>query len=316
MSWRPAASHDVLKARARMLQGIRAFFMAREVREVETPVFSQAGNTDPSITPVAATINGNPGFLQTSPEFPMKRLLAAGSGDIYQICKAFRDSESGRYHNPEFTLLEWYRLGFDHHRLMDEVIQLIREVGGSEASQLQVETYAYHALFLRSLGLDVLSASDAVLEALAQARGVHPGCPLARDAWLDLLLSHCITSRFPADQLTVIVDYPATQAALARLNADGVTAARFEIYWGGVELANGYHELLDGDEQRQRLQQEARKRAEHHLPAIRQDEHFLQAVEAGLPDCAGVALGLDRLLMKLIGADHIDEVIAFPFARA
>ncbi len=296
-----------------MLQRIRAFFMQRSVLEVETPLLSSAGNTDPSIASIQ--LSGD-GYLHTSPEFPMKRLLANGSSDIYQICKVFRQGEAGRYHNPEFTLLEWYRLGFNVPQLVDEVLELIRTLAADEGMALTEARLSYQSLFVTALGIDPLSADENELAWAADARGLHPGCDILRDDWLDLLLSHCITPDFPPDRLTVITDYPASQAALARLNADGQTAARFEVYWGGVELANGYRELTDGAEQRRRVQQELAEREQRKLPLVPVDERFLQAVDAGLPDCAGVALGIDRLLMKLLGAEHIREVISFPADRA
>ncbi len=292
-----------------MLQRIRAFFMQRGVLEVETPLLSAAGNTDPSIESIRLF---GEGYLHTSPEFPMKRLLAAGSGDIYQICKVFRRGEAGRYHNPEFTMLEWYRLGFDAPQLIDEVLVLIRMLAADDGMQMTEARITYQSLFVTTLGLDPLTADLTELEGVALELGLHPGCDMPRDDWLDLLLSHCITPDFPPDRLTVITDYPASQAALARLNADGQTAARFEVYWGGVELANGYHELTDGAEQRRRVQQELRERQQRNLSSVPVDERFLQAIDAGLPDCAGVALGIDRLLMKLLGAEHIREVISFP----
>ena len=293
-----------------MLHRIRAFFMARGVLEVETPLLSRAGNTDPSIASLEVCDGG---WLHTSPEFPMKRLLAAGSGDIYQICKVFRGGESGRFHNPEFTLLEWYRLGFDDRRLADEVVTLIGEVA---ERRFDVVSVSYRDLFLDALGIDPLRTGVVELQTLANARGIAPDGDMSRDDWLDLLLSHVVTPSFPADRLTVVTDYPASQAALARLNGDGEMAARFEIYWGPLELANGYFELRDPVEQRRRVAAEQSARRQRGLPSIRADERFLQAIDHGLPDCAGVALGLDRLLMKVMGAEHIDEVIAFPWNRA
>jgi len=293
-----------------MLHRIRAFFMARGVLEVETPLLSRAGNTDPSIASLEVCDGG---WLHTSPEFPMKRLLAAGSGDIYQICKVFRGGESGRFHNPEFTLLEWYRLGFDDRRLADEVVTLIGEVA---ERRFDVVSVSYRDLFLDALGIDPLRTGVVELQTLANARGIAPDGDMSRDDWLDLLLSHVVTPSFPADRLTVVTDYPASQAALARLNGDGEMAARFEIYWGPLELANGYFELRDPVEQRRRVAAEQSARRQRGLPSIRADERFLQAIDHGLPDCAGVALGLDRLLMKVLGAEHIEEVIAFPRNRA
>ena len=309
MSWKPSAGHGALQARARMLQGVRAFFFARDVLEVETPLLSRGGNSDPAIESLRVC---NGGWLHTSPEFAMKRLLAAGSGDIFQVCKVFRSAEAGRFHNPEFTILEWYRLGLDERQLADEVAALIHHLADVDDAALPVRRIPYASLFEDAFGIDPLDTSIDRLEALAQARGVHPGCEMAHDDWLDLLLSHCITPEFSEQCLTVVTDYPASQAALARLNSDGRTAARFELYWGTVELANGYHELIDAGEQRRRVERERRTRRQRGQADVSPDEHFLQAVEAGLPDCAGVALGLDRLLMKLLGVAHIREVVAFP----
>ncbi len=305
MSWRPGANREALEARARLLHGIRAFFMARGVLEVETPLHCRAGNTDPAIESFRVCDGG---YLHTSPEFAMKRLLAAGSGDIFQICKVFRRGEAGRHHNPEFTLLEWYRLGFDDRRLADEVVTLIETLAGQS---LPLHRTSYRQLFIEALGIDPLSADVESLAAAADAAGLHPGGGMSRNDWLDLLLSHCITPGFPAGRLTVVSDYPASQAALARLRPDGETAARFEVYWGALELANGYHELTDGAEQRRRIAAEQAERRRRGMPPVRADAHFMAAIDAGLPECAGVALGVDRLLMKLGGAGHIGEVIAF-----
>lgn len=299
-----------------MLQSIRAFFDARDVLEVETPQLSAGANTDPSLASFAVDAGEAKRYLHTSPEFAMKRLLAAGVGDCYQVCKVFRAGESGRWHNPEFTLLEWYRLGFDDVRLSDEVVALIRALGAADAVSLPVVRLSYRQLFQEILGVDPLTAKPGHLAVIARQQGVHPGCEMNGDAWLDLLISHCIAPAFPDDRLTIVSDFPASQAALARLHPDGVTAARFEIYWGSVELANGYHELSDADEQRRRVMAEQQQRVQMGLVQLPADERFLQAMDAGIPDCAGVALGLDRLLMKLMGAQHVDAVIAFPFERA
>jgi lysyl-tRNA synthetase class 2 len=306
----------VLIKRAQILQEIRAFFLQRSVLEVETPSLSQAATTDPSIHSIEAGFADGLRYLHTSPEFPMKRLLSAGSGDIFQICKVFRASESGRYHNPEFSLLEWYRLGFNHKRLADEVVELIRHLAPAELLSSPVKKISYQALFKEGLGIDPLDISSQNLEVLARQRGVHPGCSLPHDAWLDLLLSHCLIPALPMDSLTVVHAYPASQAALARIDAAGQTAARFEVFWGPLELANGYFELTDAAEQRQRFEMELRTRQEQGLAQIPIDENLIFALQEGLPDCAGVALGLDRLLMRLLSANHINDVLAFPFERA
>lgn len=320
-AWAPGASLAALQARARLLARVRGFFAARDVMEVETPLLASTSGTDPALEPLRTRYQG-PGhaaglalFLQTSPEFAMKRLLAAGSGAIYQICKAFRDGESGRRHNPEFTIVEWYRPGFDLSDLIAEVAELVRLALAMPT--LVVERIPYQQLFARVLELDVLRADPTQLRAAAQRAGVAGVADLVldRDGWLDLLMSHALEPTLGRDRLTFITDYPASQAALARLNPDGQTAARFELYYQGVELANGFHELVDTDEQAARFETDncARRRAGRRpLPV---DCHLLAALEHGIPDCAGVALGLDRLLMLGLQATDLDQVIGFTLPR-
>lgn len=308
--------------RARLLAQIRAFFHQQGIMEVETPVCSHAATTDPSIHSLVTRYTGPgapsgvPLYLHTSPEFPMKRLLAAGSGPIYQLCKVFRDGESGRLHNPEFTLLEWYRPGFDHHRLMDEVEQLVQWV---LPERRPVRRVSYQALFEQLLGLNPHAATAEQLRDLALQQDV-PGIAQLdlphRDAWLDLLMTHCIEPALGAG-LCFVYDYPASQAALARIRPDDPPVAeRFELYIDGVEVANGFHELADGAEQRRRFEQDLQARSAAGQPLVPMDEQLLAALDRGLPDCAGVALGIDRLLMRVVGAEHIDQVIAFPLGRA
>ncbi|MGD8309071.1 MAG: EF-P lysine aminoacylase EpmA [Chromatiales bacterium] len=321
--WRPAATLPHLAARARLLARIRAFFDRAGVMEVETPVCSAGAATDPALESLETRYRGPdapPGgrlFLQTSPELPMKRLLAAGSGPIYQICRVFRGGERGQRHNPEFTLLEWYRPGVDHHRLMDEVEALVRAVSDRPWT---LRRLSYAALFQEHLGVDPHRATAPELARLAERGGV-PGIGSleldGRDAWLDLLLTHCIEPRLAGEGMVFVHDYPASQAALARLRpGDPPVAERFELYLDGVELANGFHELADAAEQRRRFEGDLARRRSRGLSRVPVDERFLQALEAGLPDCAGVALGVDRLLMALTGARSIDEVLAFPVDRA
>jgi lysyl-tRNA synthetase class 2 len=321
--WRPAASVYTLRERARLLERIRAFFRAADVLEVETPACSRHAGTDPAIGSLRTRFTG-PGrgtgttlYLQTSPEFPMKRLLAAGSGPIYQICRVFRDGEAGRLHNPEFSLLEWYRPGFDHHRLMDEVAALVSAVAQRPLAQRRV---SYRELFLELLRLDPHTADVRALRACALAQGV-PGAAELRfersDPWLDLLLTHCVEPRLEPQVMTFVFDYPVSQAALARVRADEpAVAERFELYLGGMELANGFHELTDAAEQSARFRRDLAQRAAAGLEPVPMDLYLLAALEAGLPDCSGVAVGLDRLLMWLTGAEHIREVLAFDLERA
>ena len=318
--WRPGASFETLKLRATLLARIRSFFSARDVLEVDTPALSHAASTDPALQSFSVVYNG-PGptgatlYLHTSPEFPMKRLLAAGSGSIYQLCKVFRDGEFGGHHNPEFTLLEWYRTGFDHLDLMDEVEQLLTSVLGEIAPPDTLHHWTSRALFLEYAGIDPFTASAAGLQDLLQAQhGIScPALPAEEpDAWLDLVMTHIIEPRL-GNGLVFVRDYPVSQAALARLRpGTPPVAARFEVYLNGVELANGFHELADSTEQRMRFEKERERRRSSGLADVPVDEHLLSALASGLPDCAGVALGVDRLLMIASQADSLGEVIAFP----
>lgn len=323
IDWRPTASLEVLKLRARMLERLRAFFSARGVLEVDTPALSRAGATDPHLASFAVSWHGPaPGtlWLHTSPEFPMKRLLAAGSGSIYQICKVFRDGEVGRLHNPEFTLLEWYRVGFDCHRLMDETAALIADALTECRAPGAPEKLSYRAAFERHAGIDPLTADAAAFAACARRHGIRapagmPGDDV--DPWRDLLLTHVVEPQLGRGRVTLLHDYPASQAALARLRpGDPPVAERFEAYLDGIELANGFHELHDAAEQRARFERDLAKRKEQGLPAVPADERLLVALAAGLPDCAGVALGVDRLVMLAAGASSIQDVLAFPIERA
>ena len=325
-AWRPSADLATLRLRAELLARIRTFFAARGVLEVETPALSAAAITEPNLASFSTVYTGpglrcgQPLYLHTSPEFPMKRLLAAGSGCIYQIARVFRDGEAGRRHNPEFTLLEWYRVGFDHHRLMDEVAELATELLAGRLALAEPERLSYRELFQRHLDLNPHQAGVAELAACAGARGVPipPGMPADdADPWLDLLLTHGIEPRLGAGRLTFVYDYPASQAALARLRPDDpLVGERFEVYLNGVELANGFHELGDAGEQRRRFEAENAARRSLGLPVMPVDENLLAALEAGLPDCAGVALGFDRLAMLAAGKTALAEVLAFPVERA
>lgn len=321
MNWTPSATLDIVKLRARMLAGIRAFFANRGVLEVETPNLSAAATPDPALHSLATrytgagTPHGQTLYLHTSPEYPMKRLLAAGSGDIYQLCKVFRDGEAGRRHNPEFTLLEWYRVGFDHHDLMAEVAELVSELW---AGDRKVEKLSYQDAFEHFAGIDPHGADMSALAECARRHGIATdGLGLTdSDGWRDLLLTHVVEPNLGRGRLTFIYDYPATQAALARVRpGDPPLASRFELYVEGIELANGFHELNNATEQRRRLQENRRRRIEQGLPDVPLDEAFLNAV-GNLPDCAGVALGVDRLVMLAAGAHSLQAVLAFPIDRA
>lgn len=325
IDWRPAASLEMLRLRARILARIRAFFSRHEVLEVDTPALSGAAATDPALHSFATTYHG-PGprsgtncFLHTSPEFPMKRLLAAGAGSIYQICKVFRDGEYGSLHNPEFTLLEWYRTGYDHLDLMDEVEHLLREILDEIAPLSCVNHWTYRDLFREFAGVDPFTVTLSELQSLLLSRhAVAPvGLPATDlDPWLDLTLTHVIEPRLGSG-LVFVRDYPASQAALARLRpGNPPLASRFEVYLDGIELANGFHELADAGEQRHRFMAECGRRGESGDRMVTIDEHLLAALESGLPDCAGVALGIDRLLLVAGAKQGLQDVIAFPFDRA
>ncbi len=319
--WRPGADLSALRARAAMLADIRGYFDAAGVLEVETPLACSTAGTDPALQPLIARYKGpvfpkgTDLYLQTSPEFAMKRLLAAGSGPIFQICKAFRDGEAGRLHNPEFTILEWYRPGFDAAELMAEVADVVRLA--LAVADMPVEYRTYSELFRARFGLDAFAATDEQLRALAVHQHIlgAEGMDLDRDGWLDLLLSHFIQPTLGEHGLCFVTDYPASQAALARLNPDGRTAARFELFLHGVELANGFHELGDAEEQAGRFEADNCRRRARGLPGIKIDRRLLGALQHGLPDCAGVAVGLDRVLMQRLGIDDIDGAQAFSLQR-
>jgi lysyl-tRNA synthetase class 2 len=321
--WRPTADADALRLRAGVNARIRAFFAARDVLEVETPMLSAGGNTDPNLrsfrTDYSGPVHGGeaPRWLRTSPEHALKRLLCAGIGDCFELGRVFRDGESGRRHNPEFTMLEWYRVGWDHHALMDEVAALVAEVMSLAAREVRVRRTSYRDLFRERLGLDPFTAPidelRAPLDGFAiEARG------LERDDWLDLLVTHRLQPDFAPGELRFVHGFPPSQCALARVAGFGedAVAERFEAFLGSQELANGYHELCDADEQRTRFERDLARRRARGLDPPRVDERFLAALRAGLPACAGVALGIERLLLAMRGADDLSEVLAFPFSRA
>ena len=314
MNWPPLATHGTLMRRAAMLAAARAFFQERRVLEVETPILSSAAVSDPQLESLATHIAGLPGefYLQTSPEYFMKRLLAAGSGDIYQICKVFRDEQRGRWHNPEFTMIEWYRIGFDDAALMDEVEALIGTLLAPQRRLPPAERLSYSAALERHAGVDAHRSSDAQLTAAAQRHGIVCDARLDRDGKLDLLMGLIVGPRLGRDRPCFICDYPASQAALARLKPGlPAVAARFELYLDGLELANGFHELQDAAEQRARFDQDLRVRAARGQVRTPIDEKLLAALEHGLPDCAGVALGFDRLVALALPADSLRHALAF-----
>lgn len=315
--WRPTASLENFRLRAELLTKLRAFFQARKVLEVDTPALSRAGATDRHIHSFEVDARGGPYYLHTSPEFPMKRLLAAGSGDIYQLCKVFRDGEAGRRHNPEFTLLEWYRLGFGLRQLMEEVAELIHALLPESAAAPEYLTY--REVFLEHAGLDPFTTEPAACAAALKSAGRHPlpEGELDLDGWLDLLAGELVYPALGQGRLTFIYEYPANQAALARLKpGEPAVAERFEAFLGGMELANGFHELADSREQRRRFEEDRAWRKAHGLVDMPLDTRLIAALEHGLPDCSGVALGFDRLVMIAAGAGSLEEVLAFPTHRA
>ena len=321
-SWRPSASRARLIERATLLARAREFFARRGVLEVDTPFIVSTAVSDAHVHSASVQLVSERGapaqfFLHTSPEYAMKRLLAAGSGDIYQICHVARAFESGRLHNPEFTLIEWYRLGFSLDALMSEVDALVRLLLGEQARGRGSERLSYRDAFLGATGLDPLAAPAEALAAASVAAGLHAGRDTGRDECLDFLMGTVVGPRLGRDSLTFVYGYPASQAALARLDpADPRTAQRFELYADGIELANGFHELAAAAEQRARFEQDALERRRRGLPVHAPDEQLLAALASGLPDCSGVALGFDRVLMLASGAAHIREVLSFTTGQA
>jgi elongation factor P--(R)-beta-lysine ligase len=318
--WRPTATRERLALRAALLTNTRAFFAARGVLEVETPYCVRHAVTDPQLhsLQVTSSLEQAPLYLHTSAEYAMKRLLASGSGDIYQLCHVFRDGEQGPLHNREFTMLEWYRVGWSMRQLMTEVATLLRELVGARC-RAETEYVSYAEVLRRGAGVDVLCDTDDVLAARATELGFDRALVqhCGRDELLDLLMATRVGPSLGRNGLCFLTHYPASQAALARLDAsDPRVALRFEVYLDGIELANGFEELTDAAAQRARFEndQQLRLRAGAEVPAA--DERLLQALAAGLPPCSGVAVGFDRVLMLAAGAGHIDEVLAFPASRA
>ncbi len=304
--WRPTASVQALRQRAELLERVRAFFARRGVIEVQTPLLTESGVTDVHIESIAT--DSPAGWLRTSPEYFHKRLLAAGVGDLYELGPVFRRGEAGRHHQPEFTLLEWYRVGWSWRQLAEEVVELIHDVLETDAGHRPVRWRGWNDCFLETLDIDALSADTRELERHADDA---PG-GLDRDALLDWLFATRIQPGFEDGAITVVHDYPASQAALARISEDDPRVAeRFEVFLGSRELANGYHELGDAAEQRMRFERDNRVRAVNQRSKMPIDERLLKALESGLPDCSGVALGFDRLLMAALGAASIAQVVSF-----
>lgn len=336
IGWQPSADLHLLRQRASLLHHIRHWFAGQDVLEVETPQISAGATTDPhidSFVVASSTASGsavrqtNPQrCLRTSAEFHMKRLLASGSGDIYEMGKVFRVDESGRHHNPEFTMLEWYRVGLSHHQLIDDVeafLKSLHESGSSCTSGYPgLTTISYRDLWKSHCDIDIAHASCAELTSCLERLGCDVPDLIADefDSLLDLGMSVYICHQLATDRYTCIVDYPASQASLARIDDSDSSfpvACRFEFYFGPLELANGYHELTDAAEQRQRFAADNAERQAAGKPVMTIDEAFLLSLEAGLPDCAGVAIGIDRLLMILLpDVKSLQQVLTFHWSQA
>jgi len=317
--WQPSADRAALVLRARLNALIRAFFAERDVLEVETPLLSQHGTTDRHIDSFAVPAGEGraPRWLRTSPEFALKRLLAAGVGDCYELGRVFRYGEAGRRHNPEFSMLEWYRVGWDHQRLMGEVAELVQTALALVGREVRPVRQSYRDLFRQQLQIDPWHAGVEQLQSVMDGFAIRAE-GLEHGDWLDLIFSHRLQPGFAVDELRLIYDFPASHCALARLRREGecLVAERFEAFLGPVELANGYHELLDADEQAARFAADVDWRQRHARPGPPADALLLAALRSGLPSCAGVALGVDRLLAALLDGRDLPGVLAFDWHRA
>ena len=323
-SWAPSATRDALHLRASLNRVVREFLHARDVLEVETPVMSQAGNTDPNIASFSLEFSGRTDgaprtrWLRTSPEYALKRLLAAGFGDCYELGRVFRDGEAGGRHNPEFSMLEWYRVGWDLRQLIEETAALVQAALILVGRSAPLRVVRFRDLYRDALGVDPFTADATTLRAALGDVLIDPQ-GLVHDDWLDLLMTHRLQPAFKTGEMLALIDYPASQCALARIaeDADGQRVARrFELYLGPLELANGYHELLDADEQAIRFENDAHVRRARGVDVPPTDTRLLDALASGMPACAGVALGMDRLLMAMLSTDRIADVLAFDFPRA
>lgn len=325
MQWQPTMNWQHAKARAKVLAEIRSFFDARNVVEVDTPVLSHSTVTDAHLDAFRTEYSYSQTshcdqsislYAQTSPEFSMKRLLASGYGCCYQICKAFRHEQHGRYHNPEFTILEWYRIGFDHFRLMDELAEFLTSIIGCQ----RAERISYQKLFIREVAIDPLATSTDELTSLISSYGKLSDWLVREDnidTLLQFIMAEIIEPQIGQEMPCFVYNFPASQASLARISRDDPRVAeRFECYFNGIELANGFHELTDAEQQKTRFEQDNKTRSQLGKTPQIIDENLLCALSAGLPDCAGVALGIDRLVMLALSANSIEQVLTFPVERA
>ncbi|WP_301098228.1 elongation factor P--(R)-beta-lysine ligase [Otariodibacter sp.] len=317
--WKPTASIPTLLKRSKIIYDIRKFFTDRGLLEVDTPTMSEFSVTDVHLSTFSTQFlspfdsKAKTLHLITSPEYHMKRLLASGSGAIFQLCHVFRNEESGKYHNPEFTMLEWYRPYFDMYRLINEVDDLLQYILDCEPA----ESFSYQFVFQTYVGLDPLSATKSQLVAKAQEYGLQCDDNDHRDTLLQFLFTKVVEPNIGLERPTAIYHFPASQAALAQVSAeDPRMAERFEFYYKGIELANGFHELSDAKEQFRRFEQDNVYRQQLGLPPQELDSRFLAALKSGIPNCSGVAVGVDRLIMIALGAERIEEVMAFGIESA
>lgn len=318
LNWKSTSSIQNLLKRAKIIADIRQFFVDRGLLEVETPILSEFSVTDVHLSTFQTEFT--PPFDQkktlhliTSPEYHMKRLLAEGSGPIFQICKVFRNEESGKRHNPEFTMLEWYRPFFDMYRLINEVDDLLQQILDCPPA----ESLSYQFVFQEYVGVDPLSASKAELVEKAKAQGLVNADMEGRDTLLQYLFSEVVEKNIGQERPIAVYHFPSAQAALAQISSeDHRVAERFEFYYKGLELANGFHELTDANEQMHRFEQDNLLREKLHLPPQQMDSRFLAALKSGMPSCSGVALGVDRLLMIALSTDNIEDVISFSIKNA
>jgi lysyl-tRNA synthetase class 2 len=322
-AWRPACSLELLRRRAELFAGIRAYFAEHGVLEVETPLLSHTTVTDPHLSVFETTYKGRKRvglYLQTSPEFAMKRLLAAGSGSIYQICKAFRNEELGRLHNPEFTLLEWYRVGFNLDDLIADADALLQALSHGVRVLGPSEKISYREAFFDCTGVDPIEAPWQEFARCARESGLPEAanlCEKNRSLWLDFLFSHLVQPHLGAGRFAYVMDFPAVLPSLARANPeDDRLVQRVEVFLDGLELGNGFFELTDSSQQEMRFERDLTERAALGLPVPGKDRRLLAALAAGLPDCAGMALGVDRLLVALYGLKSVSETLTFPFEIA
>lgn len=311
VDWKPLVSQQGLETRAHVYAQIREFFAVRKVLEVETPIINACTVTDPHIDSISVNNNPHRTYLHTSPEYAMKRLVAFFKRDIYQLCKVFRAEELGKYHHTEFTMLEWYRIAWSYRDLMQEVDELVQALIQDRIKLSQTQFVTYQNIFNDYCGLDPGQAEQQDYMYACESADLSLRVKLSNQEYQQLLLDQAIAPQLPKDRLTFIYDFPVQQAALAEINHAGV-AERFELYLGNVELANGFQELADPQEQVQRFAADNHKRQQYGKDKIELDTQFIAALETGLPESAGVALGIDRLLMLILGAKEIKDVLTFP----